>query len=127
MEPKLLAEGDYREGLRWQIYTGPWGSLLAYVGVPEASETAGLHYDELDADEQCPSPHGGWTYSALGGGLRPAGWYWWGWDYNHYGDYSPGLLNLGDGHFWTLEEVRAEVEELLPQFDAWLQRRARVA
>src|ERR1700694_531502 len=123
-ELSLLADGEYAEGLRAQIFKGPWGSLLAYVGLPEQSEAAGLDYGVLDEDGECPTPHGGWTFSSLGDGkVRPAGWHWWGWDYSHYGDYSPGLPSIGGGHLWTLEEVQTEVEELLPDFDEWLRKK----
>lgn len=119
-----LAQGDYAEGLRWMVVNGPFGSFNAYVGIPVASDSAGLSYHDLDTDELCPQPHGGWTFSSSGDGTyRPEGWWWYGWDYAHGGDYVPGLSYAGsefEGYRWTLDEVVQEVAELLPLFDHWL-------
>lgn len=116
---RVLAHGDFQEGIRWLVLEGPIGTPCAYVGIPESSPAAGLNTDFLDATG--PSPHGGWTYAGTGDDIdRPAGWFWWGWDYSHAWDWTPYTQT---GHWWTVDEVVADVHRLLPDFEAWLRSR----
>lgn len=99
--------------LRGLIVQGPF-SLCAYLGVPREHWLA--HMEELDFP--C---HWGVTFSAEGDGeLRPADWYWYGWDYAHAGDalqlppelkaLLPESLRPGrQAKQWTVEEVEHEV------------------
>lgn len=89
--------------------------LCAYIGVPESHWMANM--EELDFP--C---HRGLTFNAPGGdGLRPAGWYWYGWDYGHAGDrlqLPEALMSVMDdamknfflgGKAWTAEEVELDL------------------
>jgi hypothetical protein len=88
--------------------------IAAYVGVPLEHPFANLE----GMDFPC---HGGVTFSGPGDGdVRPAGWYWYGWDYAHFGDQLmlpaellSSLPLLGSGKRWTLPEVEAELSEVL--------------
>lgn len=75
----------FDEGIRFIILRGP-ASLCAYVGIPAAHPLAGHSYDWLPVEA-----HGGLTYANEGGGEKgylPAGFFWYGWDYGHCGDYA---------------------------------------
>lgn len=104
--------------------------LLAYIGVPEAHWLADM--EELRFD--C---HWCVSWRAPGDGVcRPAGWYWYGWDYGHAGDYvsSPeldairelvkakGLVmpSLNGGKRWTVEEVMLDVIDVAVNLQAAL-------
>lgn len=55
--------------------------ICAYLGVPETHWLANMAELEFDC-------HFGVTFSGPGDGqVRPAGWYWYGWDYAHFTDY----------------------------------------
>lgn len=105
-------------------------SLCAYIGVPEDHWAADM--EEFDFD--C---HGGITLRTLGDGVSfPKGWYWYGWDYGHFGDklnFPPEVQATLDAsfkkfprlsrypeHFWKLEEVILELVDvataLIPVF-----------
>lgn len=117
----VTLEGEYKEGLRWCIRVNP-GLLnyCAYVGIPINSIAAKKDYDSIPV-----SVHGGWTF---GGTIDfevgdDKDWWWYGWDYAHYGDYIPGMRGFFGNetlHEWTLDEVKEEVMEVLPIFDKWL-------
>lgn len=66
-------------------------------------------YDDLPIDV-----HGGLTY----GTIEEDGFDWFGFDCAHLGDRTQGLLPplRGDEHFWSLEEVVKETEEMAKQF-----------
>ncbi len=92
------------------ILAGPMGSPVAYVGVPSGHDLAGKSYDDIPLE--C---HGGLTFADEGGrGNWPAGWYWYGWDYAHSGDFMSFAPKLG-GHRWTIEEVEAETRKVMDQ------------
>lgn len=92
------------------IRTGPGGSFCAYVGVPADSSLAGRDYDDMPLN--C---HGGLTFSDAGGRSGwPEGWYWYGWDYAHGGDFLNYAPRMG-GHRWTLEEIEAETRGVMDQ------------
>lgn len=38
-----------------------------------------------------------------------------GWDYAHYGDFSPALVMCSEGKMWTTEEIFAEVKDVIEQ------------
>lgn len=95
-------------------------SWTAYVGVPEEHELAGKDYDSIDVD--C---HGGLTYAGKGGdGFLPKGYYWFGWDYAHLGDYTwyeaddyhPKFLDRTNDKKWTIEQVEHDSKETIKQF-----------
>lgn len=90
--------------------------MCAYIGVPEdhwLADMDALHFD-------C---HWGVTFNGPGGdSIRPAGWYWYGWDYAHYGDQlripdeiqaifkENGLVSpFSQGKRWTLEELEHDI------------------
>lgn len=73
----------HEDGVRFVILRGPC-ALCAYVGIPESHPLAGKSYDDVPVD--C---HGGLTYGDMGTGkYLPSGWWWYGWDYCHSGDYA---------------------------------------
>jgi hypothetical protein len=104
------------EGIRVLVMRGP-ASLCAYVGVPENHFFTRFNYDEIPLE--C---HGGLSFSNFDEtGLRPKGYYWFGWDYAHFMDaitfkYEEPLLSLmketglslSHGKEWTIEEVKKE-------------------
>ena len=72
---------EFDDGVRFIVLRGP-ASLCAYVGVALDHPLANKSYD-------LPiSAHGGLTFSDKGDGIRPEGYYWYGWDYSHCDDYS---------------------------------------
>lgn len=102
----------FDEGVRFMIMRGP-SSLCAYVGIPLDHPLAGFDYDDLSIDCHC-----GLTYSEKGCGSFPEGYWWYGWDYTHAGDYSTyydlqplaglshkdstkGLVKMVDDDSWT--------------------------
>ena len=99
----------YDDGIRYLIMRGPC-ALCAYFGIPIDHPLAGSSYDDLPVG--C---HGGLTFGSEGDGeMRPAGFYWYGWDYAHSGDKS--FYNLDDGYegllgdkAWTLKAVEEDV------------------
>ena len=72
---------EYDEGLRFIVMRGP-PALCGYVGVPESHPLAGHSYDDLPVEA-----HGGLTFGQKGDGRWPEGYFWYGWDYAHSGDY----------------------------------------
>jgi hypothetical protein len=65
------------------------GSLCGYVGIPKGHVFWGIGHD-YDNDEVYAiqdDVHGGLTYSALDGG-----WWYFGFDTNHYNDFAPKLV-----------------------------------
>lgn len=107
----LIAQTPFRA----LILQGPF-SLCAYLGVPQSHWLADMHELEL----RC---HGGVTYQGEGTGYRPAGWYWYGWDYAHAGDMRELPPELRDSidltslesawparaKKWTVAEVEQDV------------------
>lgn len=104
------------------IMRGP-SCLCAYIGVPLNHVLAGKDPESMDIE--C---HGGMNFADNGDGrLRPTGWYWFGWDYAHYGDYFffydtiPALKefqewHLREDHKWFPDEVYEEVIDVVNQF-----------
>ncbi len=116
---------DYEEnGVRVLIMRGA-SSLCAYIGIPEDHPLAGFKYDTLPI--RC---HGGLTFGQKGQGRRvtddgtergwPEGYYWYGWDYGHSGDYATyydEMPSLAGGHKWTVAEVKAETWSVTYYFE----------
>ena len=103
-----ILHDEFRDGLRFIIMRGP-ASLTAYIGVPDGHPLAGHSYEDLPVEA-----HGSLTFGDEGGGKWPTGWFWYGWAYNHAGDYTffsdeLPLLERGsrhqDEHKWLVEEV----------------------
>jgi len=101
-------------------------ALTAYVGVPPDAPAAGW------GEELVPlEVHGGLTFAGAGGdGIRPDGWWWYGWDYGHAFDATWVCLDLvaqgieaprfpGDVE-WTIEMVAPEARAAADQMMALL-------
>jgi len=106
-KPEVLLD-TWEEGLRIIILslgTHP----CAYVGIPLEHPLAGFNYDDLDFIE-C---HGGFTFSEAGDDkYLPKGFWWYGWDYAHVGDWM-GYYKEGefrDYKKWTTEEIYEEAK-----------------
>ena len=103
---------DWIDGeFRCLIMRGPC-SLCAYIGVPNGHPFYGKDCSDLDID--C---HGGLTFSAEAHGKWPEGYWWFGWDYGHYGDavFYDKFYNY-DELQWEPEWVYNEFPEVIAQF-----------
>jgi hypothetical protein len=108
-------------GVRCLVIEGPVGALCAYVGVPADHPLAGKSDTDPALDDL--SVHGGLTFADEGDGrYRPAGWYWYGWDYAHAGDLIPGLHAYPGDRAWTVGEVEAEARAAAEVFAVIAQR-----
>lgn len=103
-----------RECFRLIIIRGPAG-WCCYIGVPLNSPLAELSYESDPVSGfEC---HGGLTFSAPGeGDLRPVGWWYFGWDYSHGGDWTAysdeiRMLPFNNGRKWKFCEVKHGIEE----------------
>lgn len=66
------------------------GALCGYVGVPRSNRYYGRDYDDLHVDV-----HGGLTYSRdRKPGQQPNGYWWFGFDCAHAGDFVPAIARL---------------------------------
>lgn len=112
-------------GLRALVLRGPF-SFCAYVGVQTNHVLTAME----DLDFRC---HWGISYQGWGTPhFLPEGWYWWGWDYAHYGDASVfskeelgelhGLINalLGRGKRWSIEEVQEDALNVVQELWTFL-------
>ena len=102
-------------GLRFIVMRGPY-HWCGYMGVPKDHPLAGFDYNDLPSI----NAHGGLTFSSEARGNWPEGYWWYGWDYGHLGDYShfekmPERLERGDKD-WTIEEVIKDSQETLCDF-----------
>jgi len=101
---------SYQDGVRYIIMRGT-ASLCAYVGIPLDHPLAGFNYNDIPLNDV----HGGLTFGREGNGLRPKGWFWYGWDYAHSGDlcfYSiehPILRVCSDDEPWTIDKVKEDI------------------
>jgi len=106
-EVGAILHDEFDEGLRFIVMRGP-ASLCAYIGLPQDHPLAGYNYELLPVD--C---HGGLTFASEGKDKWPEGFYWYGWDYSHAGDYAfywdepplAGSFPHDDEHKWLLGEV----------------------
>ncbi len=113
-----ILHDEFDEGIRFIIMRGP-ASLCAYVGISVDHPLAGKNYDDLPI-----RAHGGLTYSREGGDNYPAGYYWYGWDYAHGGDYCfyydkeplAGRYSQSKDTKWLVEEVIEDSWETLYDF-----------
>jgi hypothetical protein len=104
---------DWEDGeFRCMIMRGPC-SLCGYIGVRKGNPIYGLDYDDVDID--C---HGGLTFAKEGDGEKwPTGYWWYGWDYAHYGDAAFYEDAIGyDEIAWTVNDVMAEFPAVIEQF-----------
>lgn len=123
-------------------------NLNGYVGVPKNHPWYGIHYDQClrgcegkpspinpslicypciwESDHECPEKlidvHGGLTFSGMGDGkLRPAGYWWFGFDCAHAWDLVPQMPELLDREqreyetYRNFAYVRAEIKSLAEQ------------
>lgn len=98
----------YEEGVRIIVLRANH-SMNVYLGIPSVHPLAGHDYDDLPID--C---HGGLTFAAEGDDtFLPKGFYWYGYDYAHAGDYawySGGTPDFMDNdHKWSLKEIVDDV------------------
>ena len=121
-EVGTIYHDKYDEGVRFIVMRGP-GALCAYAGIPENHPLAGHHYDDLPVQA-----HGGLTFGSKGekDEAWPVGFWWYGWDYGHKGDFSFYYLddclkdsliyhNIND-HKWTVKEVVGDSWDALYDF-----------
>lgn len=100
---------DWRQDGLWVIVLSMGGrNFCTYVGIPIDHPLAGHRYDDLPVD--C---NGGLTFGGKGDGkYRPEGYYWYGWDYGHYGDYTywgrEDEPPRPDEKDWTLKEIKED-------------------
>lgn len=108
----------YDEGLRFIIMKGG-SSLCAYLGVSIDHPVSGFAYDDMPID--C---HYGLTFSGDDNKNLPSGYWFYGWDYAHSGDYCDfydreplkGVYNHDDEKKWLVEDVESDAWEAIYQF-----------
>jgi hypothetical protein len=90
--------------------------MNVYMGVPADHPLAGHDYDSLPVD--C---HGGLTFADAGDGkYMPKGYYWYGYDYSHFGDYAwyeggtPDFME--NDKKWSLGEIVKDAWEPIYEF-----------
>jgi hypothetical protein len=116
LESGTILHDAFDEGIRFIVMRGP-SSLCAYVGIPLEHPLAGHSYDDLPVEA-----HGGLTYAGKGDKWRPEGFYWYGWDYSHAGDWSfyqdklPVSLTIGTDKKWLVEDVIKDSWEAIWDF-----------
>ena len=107
-ESGTILKDWFDNGVRYLIMRGP-AALCAYFGVPLDHPLAGFGYDDLPVDCHC-----GLTFGSEGDGeMRPAGVYWYGWDYAHSGDKSFYDIEYGTDRGdkeWTVEDVEKDIQ-----------------
>ena len=119
-EPEILFDEKVRKFriVGMNLGTHP----VAYIGLP-------LNHilSELDThDLTIVDVHGGFTYSSRGDGkYLPEGYWWYGWDYAHVGDWQGYYTE--DNPFakmgykkWTTKEIYEEALRVVDQFE-WLE------
>jgi hypothetical protein len=107
----------FDEKLRFIVMRGPV-SWCAYVGIPDKHPLSGLCYDDLDGFVDA---HGGLTFRGEGDEPYPwpKGYYWYGWDYAHFGDRCiyHGMDDAStDEHDWTIDEVIEDSKSAIESF-----------
>jgi hypothetical protein len=119
MQPGDIAIDQQRDVVRVLIMRG-YGALCAYVGVPIGHPLAGFAPEDILLD--C---HGGCNFST--GASRPElpypeGWYWYGWSYDHHGDYRtdhdvfPPAPDP-DAKRWTVRAVEIDIVSTVYEFE----------
>lgn len=108
-----ILDSWYDEGVKVVVMRGG-ASFCVYLGIATGHPLAGFDYDSMPLD--C---HGGLTFAAEGDDkYLPKGFYYYGWDYAHAGDYVdfysyPGKIPapvFEDDKKWTLKEVKQDLE-----------------
>jgi len=89
---------------------------VAYVGLPENHILAGFNYFDLGIIDV----YGGLTFSGKGdGNYLPEGYWWYGWDYAHSGDWM-GYYDENDGWVgsykkWTTRQIYEDAKDVVKQ------------
>lgn len=114
MESGTILKDSFDEGVRTLIMRGR-RALCAYVGIPLGHPLAGHNYDDI------PIPcHGGLTYAGEGSeGYRPVGFYWYGWDYAHFGDRAFFDFDFSSSfprQEWLVKDVESDMWEAVYDF-----------
>jgi hypothetical protein len=90
----------------------------AYVGLRKSHRVVKISKGNYDNVMMLNvGPHGGFTYSGDNSFEQVYfGYYWFGWDYGHYGDYQefPDSV-FGKGKKWTHGEILKEVLQIIIQ------------
>lgn len=116
LEKKFEAHGLECAVLR----NGAMGHLCGYVSLPKEHPWYGMRYGKIEKLDNCPTVHGGITYSEnkLPCSDSEDGW-WLGFDCAHAGDYVPYMPSIelyeSYAHEWTLEEVIEETRNFARQ------------
>lgn len=119
-EPDQL-EFTTSSGILGYIWRGPLGALCGYARLPTGHPWIDLGYDDIPAEV-----HGGLTFKGPRDPDPHAVWV--GFDTAHFLDYVPGMakllasipgadLDLGET-YWTIDMVKAEIEDLANQIVA---------
>jgi len=110
----------YDDGVRVIVMRSN-ASINAYFGVPITHPLAGHSYDNIPVDV-----HGGLTFSHEGDDkYLPSGFWWYGADYAHSGDYcfydiEYNLDHKGGDKAWTPEEVKEDIWSAIYDFSRLL-------
>jgi hypothetical protein len=89
---------EIKEGVRMRISRGH-AYLMAAVSVPRKHPLAGFSSEQFPID----------VHWGVNGTWEQDGWYFYTWDYGHYGDCSIGDKLSVEGKKWTVEMVKAEL------------------
>ena len=105
----------FDEGIRFIIKKSSW-HWCGYIGIPLDHPLAGFNYEDLDFI----SAHGGLTFASSGSDKWPEGYYWYGWDYGHAGDYCHYDIKIDNmiesEKDWTIKEVIEDSRDTLYEF-----------
>jgi hypothetical protein len=106
-EVKIVA--DWFDGGVRIIIMSLHSHFTVYFGIPENHPLAGFSYNDLPI-----SVHGGLTFAHKGDDkYLPVGFFWYGWDYAHVGDftYFEGIEQtpFKNDRDWTLKEVKDDI------------------
>src|SRR6185312_12086640 len=105
----------FEDGIRFVILKGG-SSLCAYAGLPIEHPLSGFNYDDIPV-----RAHGGLTFCGSDNKHLPTGFYFYGWDYAHSGDYCdyydrPPLSEIfshDEDKKWLVEDVIKDSWETL--------------
>lgn len=112
---EVIKTGRYK-GYNWLITSCGWHPCC-YVEIPENNKLFNQYY--YDSDLENIDCHGGITFSdSRDFGLGK--FYYIGWDYAHFGDYSAmefdGLIrNNATDKKWTIKEIEEEAKNVIKQ------------
>ena len=94
-----------------------WGHLCGYIFIPFGHPDFGKTNWGLGG--AAPDVHGGWTYSDTRGDEDGGKYTVFGFDCNHHGDYSPGVVyqdGIPPSNYKTIEFVVNQLEQAAKQF-----------